>query len=123
MSAAGTSGICHFQMGRPDGDDSGNNTARRSNGRVLARTERLSGGYVRQITRVGNAIAIDEPLGGHPELGDGDWYYATVSYDGRQMGLLVGTDDQEEARLEAEGLCEAFGDGAKVITIQKIVLQ
>jgi len=80
-------------------------------------------GNVRQITKVGNAIAIDEPLGDEPELADGDWYYATVSYDGRQMGLLVGTDDQEEARLEAEDFCDSFGDGARIIGIQKIVLQ
>jgi len=80
-------------------------------------------GNVRQIMKVGNAIAIDEPLGDEPELADGDWYYATVSYDGRQMGLLVGTDDQEEARLEAEDFCESFGDGARIIGIQKIVLQ
>jgi len=30
-----------------------------------------------------------------------------------QMGLLVGTDDEKEARREAEELCSSFGGGER----------
>ena len=78
---------------------------------------------MRQITRVGNAIAIDEPLGEEPGLFEGEWYYVSVSYADRKMGLLVETDVEEEAWLEGEEFCESFGASAKVIGVQKIVLQ
>ena len=78
---------------------------------------------MRQITRVGNAIAIDEPLGGEPGLFEGEWYYVSVSYGDRQMGLLVETDAEDEAWQEAQEFCDSFGDPAKVVGVQKIVLQ
>lgn len=78
---------------------------------------------MRQITRVGNAIAVDEPLGEEPGLVDGEWYYVCVSYGDRQMGLLVETDAEDEAWQEAEEFCESFGDEARVVRVEKVVLQ
>ena len=78
---------------------------------------------MRQITRVGNAIAVDEPLGEEPGLAEGEWYYVSVSYGDRRMGLLVETDAEDEAWQEAEEFCESFSVYAKVIGVQKIVLQ
>jgi hypothetical protein len=80
-------------------------------------------GKVRQITRVGNAIAIDEPLCDEPGLGEGEWYYVSISHGDRQMGLLVETGVEDEAWQEAEEFCESFGAPAKVVGVQKIVLQ
>jgi hypothetical protein len=78
---------------------------------------------VRQITRVGSAIAIDEPLGDEPGLMEGNWYYACVSYGDKQMGLLLETDDEGEAWQEAEDFCDNFSIYAKVVGVQKVVLQ
>ena len=59
------------------------------------------------------------------ELGllDSQWHYVSVSYCGKQMGLLVETDDEEEAWQEAEDLRRAFGDDARILTVQKVVVQ
>ena len=41
-----------------------------------------------------------------------------------QMGLLVGTDDEKEARREAEELCSSsFGGRAKILFVRKVVIQ
>jgi hypothetical protein len=37
------------------------------------------------------------------------WHYVSIGYGDQQMGLLVGTDDEKEARREAEELCSSFG--------------
>jgi hypothetical protein len=58
-----------------------------------------------------------------PGLLDSQWHYVSVSYGGKQMGLLVETDDEEEAWMEAEDLRRAFGDDAKILTVQKVVVQ
>ena len=78
---------------------------------------------MRQITRIGNAIAVDEPLGDAPGLFEGEWYYVNVRYGDRLMGLLVETDAEEEAWQEGEEFCESFSVHAKVVGVQKIVLQ
>jgi hypothetical protein len=59
------------------------------------------------------------------ELGllDSQWHYVSVSYGGKQMGLLVETDDEEEAWMEAEDLSRAFGADARILTVQKVVVQ
>jgi hypothetical protein len=59
------------------------------------------------------------------ELGllDSQWHYVSVSYGGKQMGLLVETDDEEEAWMEAEDLRRAFGADARILTVQKVVVQ
>jgi hypothetical protein len=46
----------------------------------------------------------------------------SIGYCDRQMGLLVATDDEEEARREAEKLCSVLG-GAKVLFVRKVVIQ
>jgi hypothetical protein len=58
-----------------------------------------------------------------PGLLDSQWHYVSVSYDGKQMGLLVETDDEDEAWREAEDLRRAFGAGAKITAVQKVVVQ
>ena len=58
-----------------------------------------------------------------PGLLDSQWHYVSVSYDGKQMGLLVETDDEDEAWREAEDLRRAFGADAKITAVQKVVVQ
>ena len=65
----------------------------------------------------------DKFLSEEPGLLDSQWHYVSVGYGGKQMGLLVETDDMEEAWQEAEDLRRAFGAGAKIIAVQKVVVQ
>jgi hypothetical protein len=65
-----------------------------------------------------SSMANDEP-----SLLDSQWHYVSVSYGGKQMGLLVETDDEEEAWMEAEDLRRAFGADARILTVQKVVVQ
>jgi hypothetical protein len=58
-----------------------------------------------------------------PGLLDSQWHYVSVSYDGKQMGLLVETDDEDEAWEEAEDLRRAFGADAKITAVQKVIVQ
>ncbi len=58
-----------------------------------------------------------------PGLLDGQWHYVSVSYGGKQMGLLVETDDEDEAWQEAEDLRRAFGADARITAVQKVVVQ
>lgn len=51
------------------------------------------------------------------------WHCVSIAYGDRQMSLLVGTDDEEEARREAEKLCGGFGGRAKVLSVRKVVIQ
>ena len=66
---------------------------------------------------------IDEFFSDGPSLLDAQWHYVSVSYDGKQMGLLVETDDEDEAWREAEDLRRAFGAGAKITDVRKVVVQ
>jgi hypothetical protein len=70
-----------------------------------------------------SAATIDQFFNEDPGLLDSQWHYVSVSYDGKQMGLLVETDDEDEAWQEAEDLREAFGDDAKIIAVQKVIIQ
>jgi hypothetical protein len=70
-----------------------------------------------------STAAIGHTSNDEPGLLDSQWHYVSVSYAGKQMGLLVETDDEEEAWLEAEDLRRAFGDDAKILTVQKVVVQ
>jgi hypothetical protein len=58
-----------------------------------------------------------------PGLLDSQWHYVSVSYGGKQMGLLVETDDEDEAWREAEDLRRAFGADAKITDVRKVVVQ
>jgi hypothetical protein len=51
------------------------------------------------------------------------WYYVSIAYRGKRMGLLVETDSEEEARREGEALCLDLGHLAKRISVTKIVVQ
>jgi hypothetical protein len=66
---------------------------------------------------------MQEYFSEEPGLLDSQWHYVSVSYDGKQMGLLVETDDEDEAWREAEDLRRAFGAGAKITAVQKVVVQ
>ena len=66
---------------------------------------------------------IEQFFGEEPGLLDSQWHYVSVSYDGKQMGLLVETDDEDEAWEEAEDLRRAFGTDAQITAVQKVVVQ
>jgi hypothetical protein len=75
------------------------------------------------MNRNSGAAGIGQTSNDEPGLLDSQWHYVSVSYGGKQMGLLVETDDEEEAWMEAEDLRRAFGDDAKILTVQKVVVQ
>jgi hypothetical protein len=70
-----------------------------------------------------SAATIDQSFNQEPSLLDSQWHYVSVSYGGKQMGLLVETDDEEEAWLEAEELRHAFGPDARITAVQKVIVQ
>ena len=70
-----------------------------------------------------SAATIDRFFNEEPSLLDSQWHYVSVSYGGKQMGLLVETDDEDEAWEEAEDLRRAFGADAKITAVQKVVVQ
>jgi hypothetical protein len=51
------------------------------------------------------------------------WYYVSIAYRGKQMGLLVETDSEEEARQEGEALCTDLGHLAQRISVTKVQIQ
>jgi hypothetical protein len=51
------------------------------------------------------------------------WYYVSIAYSGKRMGLLVETDSEEEARREGEALCTDLGHLAKRISVTKVLIQ
>jgi hypothetical protein len=70
-----------------------------------------------------SAATVDRFFDEEPGLLDSQWHYVSVSYEGKQMGLLVETDDEDEAWEEAEDLRRAFGDDAKITAVQKVIVQ
>jgi hypothetical protein len=70
-----------------------------------------------------SSVAIGQNFNDEPGLLDSQWHYVSVSYGGKQMGLLVETDDEDEAWQEAEDLRRAFGADARILTVQKVVVQ
>ena len=58
-----------------------------------------------------------------PGLLDASWHYVSVGYGGKQMGLLVETDDEDEAWREAEDLRRAFGADARILDVRRVVIQ
>ena len=54
---------------------------------------------------------------------DSPCYYVCVGFGGKQMGLLVETDDEDEAWREAEDLCQSFGEQARTLYVRKVTLQ
>ncbi len=51
------------------------------------------------------------------------WHYVRVGYGDKQMGLLVETGDEEEARREGEELCTSFGADARILSVRRVVVQ
>jgi hypothetical protein len=70
-----------------------------------------------------SAATVDRFFSEEPSLLDSQWHYVCVSYGGKQMGLLVETDDEDEAWEEAEDLRCAFGADAQITAVQKVVVQ
>jgi hypothetical protein len=70
-----------------------------------------------------SAAPISDFFNEEPGLLDSQWHYVCVSYDGKQMGLLVETDNEDEAWEEAEDLRRAFGADAKITAVQKVIVQ
>jgi hypothetical protein len=75
------------------------------------------------MNRNSGAAGISQTSNDEPSLLDSQWHYVSVSYGGKQMGLLVETDDEDEAWMEAEDLRRAFGDDARILMVQKVVVQ
>jgi len=75
------------------------------------------------MNRNSGAAGIGQISNDEPGLLDSQWHYVSVSYGGKQMGLLVETDDEDEAWQEAEDLRRAFGADARILTVQKVVVQ
>ena len=71
-------------------------------------------------TKLGGGISVE---GRAPSWLKTPWHYATLGYRGQQLGLLVETDDEEDARREAEDLCTRFGGDARVLSVQKVMIQ
>jgi hypothetical protein len=75
------------------------------------------------MSKNSSAATVDRFISEEPSLLDSQWHYVSVSYGGKQMGLLVETDDEDEAWEEAEDLRRAFGADAKITAVQKVVVQ
>jgi hypothetical protein len=54
---------------------------------------------------------------------EGPWYYAHIRYEKRLMGLMIGTDDEDVARREAEEVCDSFDGKAVLLSVTRVVLQ
>ena len=78
---------------------------------------------MRHETKNFRATASSESLLNAPGSLEAQWHYVTIDYEGRELGLLVGTDDEEEARREAQELCNGFDAQAKVLWVRKVILQ
>lgn len=74
-------------------------------------------------TNKGSGATVGEYLGGIPNMFESPWHYVSVGYGGKQMGLLVETGDEEEARREGEELCTSFGADARILSVRRVVVQ
>jgi hypothetical protein len=70
------------------------------------------------------AVATEAPsVNGVSILTSAPWYYAGIQYGDHQMGLLVQTGDEQEARREAKKICSELGDQARLLEVRKVVVQ
>jgi len=70
------------------------------------------------------AVATEAPSGNLAAiLTSAPWYYAGIQYGDHLMGLLVQTGDEQEARREAKKVCSQLGDQARLLEVQKVVVQ
>ncbi len=62
-------------------------------------------------------------LAGSPRRGAAEWHYVDIDYGGYLLGLLVETGDEVLARREAEDICSALGNSARVLDVRRAVIQ
>jgi hypothetical protein len=74
-------------------------------------------------TKNSRSTTASAPPNGKSGWFDAPWHYVSIGYCDRQMGLLVGTDDEEKARREADKLCGGLGGRAKILFVRKVVIQ
>ena len=74
-------------------------------------------------SKIIEATTTSERVKQAPGWFDTPWYYISIAYGDSQMGLLVQTDDEEQARREADQLCGCFGAMARTLAVRKVVLQ
>jgi hypothetical protein len=77
---------------------------------------------MRHETKNSRATAITRPVIETPGWLEASWH-VTIDYQGQRLDLLVGTDDEDEARREAEELCNGFDAHAKVLWVRKVAIQ
>jgi hypothetical protein len=69
------------------------------------------------------AMATGQPVIETPGWLEAPWHHVTIAYHGQQLGPLVETDDEDQARREAEELCNGFDAQAKVLWVRKVAIQ
>ena len=89
--------------------------------------QRTDGGlsflHLRHYTKSGTAAIAGKPVNPAPSWLETHWHYVTLGYRGQEVGLLVKTDDEEEAWREAEELCSRFGGQARLLSVRKVMIQ
>ncbi len=80
-------------------------------------------GNLPKQAKYGGSTTVSAPPNGKSGWFETPWHYVSIGHGDHQMGMLVGTDDEEEARREAEKLCSGFGGRAKILFVRKVVIQ
>jgi hypothetical protein len=78
---------------------------------------------LRDEAKNGGATAASSPVSEAPSWFETPSHYVSIGYRGYELGLLVITEDAEEARREGEALCDRFGPKARVLSVRKVVIQ
>jgi len=79
---------------------------------------------LRHQTKGGIAARTGKPpVDQAPSWFETPWHSVTLGYGSHQMSLLVETDDEEEARMDAQEICAGFDGPATVLFVTKVVLQ
>lgn len=56
------------------------------------------------------------------KLTTGCWYYASIEYQQRKIGVLVETGDESTARREGEEICASFGTQTTLLSVERVIL-
>jgi hypothetical protein len=78
---------------------------------------------MRREDKSGVETATSQSVNEAPSWFDSSWYYVSITYSGKKMGLLVAAEDEEEAWREGEEVCAGFGAQAKTLSVTKVVIQ
>jgi hypothetical protein len=78
---------------------------------------------MRRENKSGEETATSQSLNEALGWFDSSWYYVSIAYSCKKMGLLVATEDEEEAWREGEEVCAGFGAQAKTLSVTKVVIQ